>query len=427
MGNRQSDASEQSPNGGSCHGDAQFYHADDDGAANGPNRPPHLTETIDSSQLPHTEESSSVPSSIGVPSDCLRLTQNRNLDDAHKACQLKVIMYPSSADARYRLGVILWKRGTYHESLGYLREAANLYAQRNNNHGIAKSLLMTGRVHHSLGAYKKSKSIFKKGICFLDFETNKGFIVAEDDTKLLLAQILLAMGRTLEATGDWELALGYFQDAIWIQKEVVGVYHVDIASSLLSFGSLLEKAGNFTSALACFEEAYAIYVAVGTDETLVDTGVALANIGWVYYRTGRLEDSLVAYEEALALQRSALGEGHRNTASLWTHIGMVYVRLDRLEDALRSFKDALRLQREVFGDEHEDVALTLCQSATVFERMNMTDESISFVKHALKIQRRLFGQENVLIASTLLQLGGLQMAVGKTRNRSFASTVECVR
>lgn len=390
--------------------------------------PPKLVRvaTDSSSSCSHEDIKQTHPRTISIPIEIKivpddlfhegsRLEHRGKLDIAFSTYCRYVKFHQFSARGYTRLGIIQWKRGHYADSLKALKQAIILKREESNPslYEVAEIYLNMGRSHMSLGSNKKAKKTLKKAISLLTFNVEGGRVFTDDHTRLLLAQIMLALGQAHEYTGNLSTALSYLQDALWIQNEIVGASHVEVAASLLSFGSLLVKTEDFDNALNCFDEAYSILKASGSESSVPDMALALVNIGWIHYSRDELVESLDAYQEALRLQRSVLGDNHRNVASALIESGMVRLKLGQLSEALSHFQQALRIQRHCLGDCHADVAITLGMAATAFERLGIYEEATKFVARALRVREAVLGPSHVLVAASLVQLGDTNRAWGR--------------
>jgi tetratricopeptide (TPR) repeat protein len=313
------------------------------------------------------------------------------------------------AGTHYRVGVVQWKKGAYDDSLHSFKQSLATYhlkACAGSDEDIAQVYLSIGRVYASKGKHRKAKKSFKLALklIVLDEVLDHNCEVS-NRVQVLYAKILLAYGSILVEDFDYATATNLFDDALAIQKEVLGDMHVDVASTLLSFGSLNEKLEKLEDANTCYWEAFQIYRSA--DSSAVDMGVTLTSIGWIYYQQHNLESAMHAYQDALDLLLPKLGDNHRNVASVRIQIGMVHIQKNELDLALEQYKEALRAQRIALGDEHKDVAITLSLIGATLESQGRFNKAIEFVDRALCIRKKDFGPSHLHVGTTLAQLGEL--------------------
>lgn len=151
------------------------------------------------------------------------------------------------------------------------------------------------------------------------------------------AQVLFA--RCFEREHRPDIAMGYYQEALSVQKSVLGPNDVQAADTLYRMGNLHAMAGLLGLAGQCFDEALCLYryhksVTVNggghpQDDSAADACIcadeatALAGLGWIFLVQNDLERALALTNEALDGMIRALGESHRNVLSLKHQLGCI--------------------------------------------------------------------------------------------------------
>jgi tetratricopeptide (TPR) repeat protein len=312
----------------------------------------------------------------------------------------------------FLVGVVQWKKGEYEESLHNLSEALQIYKEAVLNGDLTLTLhdaiidvmLAMSRTYLSMGDRRLARNCAKQAFHFLGTDD----VHDGRKTKLIRAKVLHSLGIIDKDSGNCRSSMRNFHEALSIQREILGRYHVDIAATLLSFGSLYEKLGRYPESQSYYLEAFEIYRSQNENvSSTTDMGVALTSIGWIRYLSGDFEGALREYQHAVTYLRLTLGSNHRNVASVLIQTGMVHVQQGNLEQALRVYKEALRCQREVLGDDHEDVALSLCHIGSTLEGLGDLENALQCVSHSLLIYTNLFGTQHLQVALTLEHLAGL--------------------
>jgi tetratricopeptide (TPR) repeat protein len=318
------------------------------------------------------------------------------------------------------VGVVRWKRGEYEESLHNLSEALQIYKEAVQNGDLTLTLhddiidvmLAMSQTYLSTGDRRLARKCSKQALHFLGTDD----VHDGRKTKLMRAKVLHSLGIIDKHSGHIESSMRHFHEALSVQREILGRYHVDIAATLLSFGSLYEKLGRYPESQSCYLEAFEIYRSQNeTVSSTTDMGVALTSIGWIRYLSGDLEGALRVYQNALTYSRLTLGSNHRNVASVLIQTGMVHVQQGNLKQALLVYQEALRSQREVLGDNHEDVALSLCHIGSTLEGLGNLEMALQCVSHSLLIYKGLFGTQHLQVALTLVHLAGLHQQMDENK------------
>lgn len=317
--------------------------------------------------------------------------------------------------AYYQVGALQWKRGAYEESIHNLDEALYIYQEAvmkrvgSLPEDIIEVLLSMTKTYISMGNRQLAKMSSKQALQM----TSSPDVREKRSTKLQRAKAFHLLGKIDETIGNVKRAMSNFNEALHLQRAILGSSHVDVAATLLSFGSLCEKLNRYPEAQCHYVEAYEIYNSQTEHlSSGVDMGVALTNIGWIRYLLGDYEGSLQVYQEALNYLRQTLGDDHRNIASVLIQTGMVYVQQGNLEEALQVYSEALGTQRKALGDDHEDVLLSFCHMGSTLQLLGHWKKALQYVSHALSIQRKAFGTDNLHVAGTLVHLASIYHGIG---------------
>lgn len=345
-----------------------------------------------------------------------RLERQGSLDAALD-CYMRYLEHNEMSEKKaghghYLVGVVQWKRGEYEDSLLNLSEALQIYKEAvldgdfTLHDDIIEVMLAMSKTYLSTGNRRVARKCSKQALHFLG--TDHVHVRDGRNTKLIRAKVLHSLGTIDANSGDIKSAMGNFNKALSLQREVLGRWHVDVAATLLSFGSLYEKLGRYTESQSYYLEAFTIYRSQNEQvSSSADMGVALTSIGWIRYLSGDYQGALRLYQNALAYFRLTLGNNHRNVASVLIQMGMAHTHQGNLKQALRVYKEALRSQREALGDDHEDVALSLCHMGSTLEGLGDLVKALQCVNCALLIYTKLFGTQHLHVALTLVHLASL--------------------
>jgi tetratricopeptide (TPR) repeat protein len=313
----------------------------------------------------------------------------------------------------YLVGVVRWKRGEYEESLHNLSEALQIFKEAVLNgdttlalhNDIIDVMLAMSKTYLSQGHRRLARKCSKRALHFL----GTGDDVRDGPkSKLTRAKVLHSLGVIDKDSGNFKGSMRNFHEALSLQREILGRYHVDIAATLLSFGSLCEKLGRYPESQSYYLEAFEIYQLQNENTSSTsDMGVTLTSIGWIRYLSSDFDGALRVYQNAVAYLRLTLGSNHRNVASVLIQTGMVHFQQGNLKQALQVYNEALQIQREALGDNHEDVALSLSHIGSTLEGLGDFENALECVSHSLRIYTTLFGSQHLQVALTLVHLAGV--------------------
>lgn len=227
----------------------------------------------------------------------------------------------------------------------------------------------------------------------------------------MAALLCNALGYHLNSNGDLRGAKEYFEQALIINRKLLGDEDAETASSLNNLGYALRAIGDLKGAREHIEEALAIRRKLHGDEHL-ETASSLNNLGSVLRAMGDLEAAKRHIEQALVINRKLLGDEHPATATNLNNLGSVLQDLGDLRGAQAYIEQALRLNRKRLGDEHPTTASSLNNLGYVLRAMGDLEGARGYVEQALAIRRKLLGDEHPATATSLSNLGSVLQELG---------------
>ncbi|CAB9497489.1 Kinesin light chain [Seminavis robusta] len=166
----------------------------------------------------------------------------------------------------------------------------------------------------------------------------RGYDILNDRVNLLLREwVLGAITSLVEERNDSHQP-----------EEAARVFH--------SVAYALSKVGHYKAALEMHEKALRIREDIlGIDH--LDTATSYRCIGSILYgQQGNLDDALLNYTRALSAFESSLGPEHPSSASLHSDIGFVLESQQHFDEALREHRLALAGFKTTHGENHSTVA-----------------------------------------------------------------------
>ncbi len=219
-----------------------------------------------------------------------------------------------------------------------------------------------------------------------------------------VADILCAIGAALKADSKYPLALQKYEEALAMQRKLIGAQNAVVATTLHHIGAVQLAQTDATSALKTLEESLNMRRdTLGADHPAVAD--SYETIGGAHGALGRYTVALQDYEEALRIRRKALGADHDAVAATLAHMGDVQYSTGDNAPALQRYEEALKIRQKALGPEHLDVAVLLGNVAAVLESLGKHGTSLQNYEKALAIQRKQLGGSHHLVAMTLGNMG----------------------
>ncbi len=214
--------------------------------------------------------------------------------------------------------------------------------------------------------------------------------------RLQEADICYYLGRAYEVLGQKKRAIGYYEQALEIHREVKD--RQGEGATLNNLGLVYDALGKKPEALAYYEQALSILREVGDRRT---EGTTLNNLGGVYNALGKKPEALAYYEQALGIRREVGDRGGEGMTL--NNLGAVYDALGKKQEALAYYEQALSIRREV-GDRGGEGA-TLNNLGRVYNALGKKQEALAYYEQALGIYREVGDRGGE--GATLWKIGAL--------------------
>ena len=188
--------------------------------------------------------------------------------------------------------------------------------------------------------------------------------------------------------------------------------HPEISEALDDYGVALTNAGDFPGAERAFLEAIEIETAVlGEDHPSIAT--TRENLGNVYFRQKKLDQTASNLEVVLAMRRKALGDDSEPVARTLANMAAVYMISGNLEAAARTYPEAVERLSRTLGPDHPDVAHVLTGMGECLIKQKKYTEAEPVLLRALGLRMKAFGETHLRTQRTIKDLGDLYEQWGK--------------
>ncbi len=171
--------------------------------------------------------------------------------------------------------------------------------------------------------------------------------------------------------------------------------------------AVLSRDARYAEALGVAQEFADLARRRDGEQTVVYAS-AIAWVGHLYQKQGRISEAEPLMERSLAVFAKILPPGHPHVASATSNLGFQYQLSGRYEEAERLYKKALELREKSEFPNFEHIAESLNNLAQIYKRQWRPAESIPLLRRALEMRERIHGKEDRQVA---LSLGNLASAL----------------
>ena len=325
-------------------------------------------------------------------------------------CKLLFHAHSVAADVHQNIGLLHWRLEDNQRALEKYKEA--LVVRR-----------------HCLVLATKKAELFKRGLVEeqLGHETENEI----ENCKLELADLLTNIGIVNDRCNNYETcAAAYKESLVWRLKVISDMTHPDVISTVSRLGAVHLEGGHYSDALECYEDLRNILRdKLGDNHLLVaDVSNTLADI------TYKMKDWEMSEKESLTaidicssrsiedgVTTSTLNEASLKLAISMNNLGKVYAKMGKMDDSFQSFGKALYIRQSILGNDHKDVVESLFASADAyFESGKKYAEAMFAYREALLIVSRKKSStqqdDYYVIGDTLTKIGQIEMKQGKKKS-----------
>jgi serine/threonine-protein kinase len=188
--------------------------------------------------------------------------------------------------------------------------------------------------------------------------------------------------------------------------------HGELAAAVNDLATAQLMNGDLKAAEANFNESLRIDIA-DLGEEHPETLSARENLGNLYFRSKRYDETLKTLDVVLALRRKALGADAEPVGRTLANIGTVSKEAGRLDEAERAYRDALAVLVPKLGEQNLDVASVRMSLGDLLRRRGQLDAAEPLMRSALETRAKLLGETHAATQRALKALADLATARGK--------------
>ncbi|HML17829.1 MAG TPA: tetratricopeptide repeat protein, partial [Bryobacteraceae bacterium] len=133
----------------------------------------------------------------------------------------------------------------------------------------------------------------------------------------------------------------------------------------------------------------------------------LRQLGIVFHRLGRAEESTARLREAAALYEKTLGETHADTGRALAELGAAYRAQEKYAESEECFRRALHIHGQRFGRQSREALRDLSELARTLSEAGDLKGAIAEYERTLTLQENMIGGRFEELAEMQLTLAGL--------------------
>ena len=203
------------------------------------------------------------------------------------------------------------------------------------------------------------------------------------------AALLSTVGTVYDSLGQYQDALPLLGESLQLQTSTHDISHID---TLLELGRAYMGAGNLVAAEAPMLQA--LHLAQSdTGAVSVETGRALWTLGMLRYQQGKNSEAKDLYVRSLGILNSSKAP-QTDISPVLNDLATVYISEHQWAQAKQAYEQALEIDRRALGDDHPRVAFRLQNLAIVAQNMGDLRQAEALYLEAIKRQEHTYGDRH---------------------------------
>ena len=177
-----------------------------------------------------------------------------------------------------------------------------------------------------------------------------------------------------DETSYKEKAKIHFQQSLDMRKQIYGLEHPHVASSMSNIGCIYSVLGDLETAKDLFQSSYALRERIyGKEHPFVAD--SLNNLGILHSKMDLTEEAIQYQEKALEMRKKLFFYDHAVIADSYNNLALAYQYNGQLEKAKKCFEEALRVRERVSGKDHAWVGRILLNFSDLYMRLGEPQKS----------------------------------------------------
>ncbi|MGC9366804.1 MAG: tetratricopeptide repeat protein [bacterium] len=248
---------------------------------------------------------------------------------------------PKTTSIYYSLGQILYRQGSYDQSLQYLKTALKNQEKVNPNDPLVISIYL-GIANNYIKI-----SNYPQAFELLDKAGKKAESLLEKN-HILYLQIYLSLGGIYFLMNEYKQSMDYFLKAQELINSNFGENDPRLAVIYNNLGLIQAKLFNYDKSFNYFKRALDIQ----TKNNLTNhpfTSNIYNNIGDNYSQLGNYQSALDFSEKSLQSHLKLFGKTHPEIVVIYNSLGLICRRTGKLDEALINFQKAKSVITDLYG------------------------------------------------------------------------------
>jgi len=268
----------------------------------------------------------------------------------------------------------------------------------------AQMMYVMGRVYQDLGLYPKAQTLLEEAVKI------QRTVLGPGHAETLGSMNALALG--LEEEGRLPEAEKLARQTLATARQTLGAKNANTLKSMNTLDTILTEQGKYAEAEKLARETVdSARSLIGPEDP--DSVKYLANLASVENGLGRYSEAEKLLREALEVQRRVVGPEHPNTLLLMNNLAVVLDDSGRWAESEKIEREVLDIERRILGPEHPDTLRTMENLANALSELGRYAEAEKLERETIELRTRISGTDHPMTTGAVYDLACILAREGR--------------
>ncbi|CAF1589905.1 unnamed protein product [Rotaria magnacalcarata] len=227
-----------------------------------------------------------------------------------------------------------------------------------------------------------------------------------------LCYIYNELGIICDETGDYRLALSFYQKALEIQRKTTHFSHHLLSIAYNNIGEIQRELGDYFKALSYHKKTLSIKQKILSPHDL-SLATTYNNLGLANQSLGEFATALEFYEKSLNIKRKALSPTHIDFAVTYNNMGELHREMGKYAAALKYLEKGLQIRLKTCSPNDSSLAITYNNIGLIHREQGDYNQAISYFRKSLEIKEKTYTSNHPALAISYINIGEVHQLLGE--------------
>lgn len=235
-----------------------------------------------------------------------------------------------------------------------------------------------------------------------------------DDQPKVKAAVLQTIGTAYRQLGKYNQAEARMRERLNLIQQLFPQDGQLLGDAFNELGGLLRETGRVEESISAYNASLKAFRSNGLPNEISES-IVLTNLALVYKRLGKYDKAEQMYLDALALRKTLDDQDNRDLLVSNSHhnLGALYRTMGQYATAATHLEQAMSMREHMMDDDNPELAMTRSMLASVYDNLDKQDQASVLIDKALATFTKIYGSQHPYVATTLTMKATIENSRGK--------------